>query len=222
MLSSKLAGTKLKRPDMVGSRVKTLFLDIGGVLLTNGWGKDQRASAVAQYGLDEAELEDRHHLAFPAYEEGSLSLSEYLGLTVFYKKREFAEQDFIAFMLEQSKPLQASIDFFTEIKKQHKLKVVAVSNEGRELNLYRISKYKLHALFDTFISSSFVHLRKPDPRIFATAIDISQATKEECIYIDDRLPFVEIAQALGLSGIHHTNLEMTRERLEQIGLSLGT
>lgn len=38
-------------------KITTLFLDIGGVLLSNGWGHDFRQKAVDKFHLDKAEME---------------------------------------------------------------------------------------------------------------------------------------------------------------------
>jgi len=102
---------------MKAPKITTLFLDIGGVLLTNGWDSDERNSAALHFNLNGNELNERHHLAFDAYEEGRLSLNDYLARTVFYEKRAFLPNDFISFMLEQSLPHQTAIDYFKEIKK---------------------------------------------------------------------------------------------------------
>jgi putative hydrolase of the HAD superfamily len=200
--------------------ITTLFLDIGGVLLSNGWGREERSKAIAHFKLDAEELNERHHLTFDTYEEGKLAFKEYLNRVVFYEKRKFSEKEFIKFMFKQSTVYQDAIDFFKKIKEHYHLKVIAVSNEGRELNAYRIKEFKLAELFDAFICSSYVHLRKPDTDIFRMAIDISQTKPEHSIYVDDRLMFVDIAESLGLNGIHYTSLETTRKQLKKYGLKI--
>ncbi|MEO8085451.1 MAG: HAD family hydrolase [Bacteroidota bacterium] len=205
---------------MKGKTISALFLDIGGVLLTNGWGHDSRVKAVAHFNLNSDELNERHHLTFDTYEEGKLSLNEYLKRVVFYEERSFSQDDFIAFMFKESLPFQATIDFFKAIKKKYLLKIIAVSNEGRELNEFRIAEYKLHELFDAFVSSSFVHLRKPDADIFRMAIDISQTAPEDSLYIDDRLMFVEVARTLGMPGIHHQRLDETKRQMREFGFEM--
>ena len=210
----------LKQTKMKEQIITTLFLDIGGVLLSNGWDHEARRKAVSHFKLDSAELEERHHLTFDIYEEGKLTLHEYLKQIVFYQKREFLENDFIEFMLKQSSAYQDTIDYFKKLKQLYSLKVIAVNNEGKELNEYRIRKYKLNTLFDAFVSSAFVHFRKPDADIFRMAINISQTGLENAIYIDDRLMFVEVAQSLGLNGIHHENLDKTKNQLEKFNLML--
>ena len=147
-------------------KITTLFVDIGGVLLTNGWDHQARKRAAKHFKLDWGEMEARHHLTFDTYEEGKLTLGEYLGRVVFYQKRPFTRAQFWRFMFAQSKPYPEMIELAAQLKIRHELKIAAVSNEGRELNAYRIRKYKLNGFVDSFISSCFVHLRKPDADIF--------------------------------------------------------
>jgi len=199
---------------MKKGKIKTLFLDIGGVLLSNGWDHTSRNKAVTYFKLDSDEINERHHLTFDTYEEGKLTLHEYLKRVVFYEKRKFSEEHFIKFMFEQSYAYPDTINFFKEFKKQHNLRVVAVSNEGRELNDYRIKKFKLNKLFDGFISSSYVHLRKPDVDMFRMASDIAHTPPKNAVYVDDRLMFVQIAKTLGMHGLHHTGLEETKKQLK--------
>lgn len=200
--------------------ITTLFTDVGGVLLTNGWDHDCRHIAAKKFHLDEAEMEARHHLTFDTYELGKLTLNEYLDRTVFYKKRNFSKTDFKNFMLSRSKPFPEMIGLIKEIKNKYGLKIAVVNNEGAELNAYRIEKFKLTGFVDFFISSCFVHFRKPDADIFKIALDVAQVNSRQVIYIEDRPMFVSIAESLGINGIHHLNYEATRKKLESFGLKI--
>lgn len=200
-------------------KITTLFLDIGGVLLTNGWDRHSRTLAVNKFNLDEEEINERHHLTFDTYESGKLSLDDYLSRVVFYEKRNFGLNEFKNFMFAQSKALPDMLGFIKELKKKHDLKVTAVSNEGRELTEYRISKFKLNKIFDAFVASSFVHLRKPDVDIYKYALDVSQVSPENAAYLDDRKMFVEVANTLGINGIHHNDYKSSKLKLEKLGLS---
>lgn len=188
--------------------------------MTNGWDRKARNSAVKKFNLDSEELNERHHLTFDTYESGKLDLNEYLERVVFYEKRNFSKEEFENFMYEQSQPIQNMITFIKELKKTYKLKVTAVSNEGRELTEYRIRKFKLHEIFDSFIASSFIHIRKPDVDIYRIALDVSQAKPEQVAYLDDRLMFVQVARSLGINGIHHKSLSSTKSHLAGLGLAL--
>jgi putative hydrolase of the HAD superfamily len=203
------------------SNITTLFLDIGGVLLTNGWDRNIRIRAAEKFGLDQDEMNERHHLTFDTYEEGKLSLDEYLNRVVFYQDRSFSPEEFKAFMYAQSQPFPEMIGLMQALKAHHGLQVAAVSNEGRELSVFRVQHFKLGSFIDFFISSCFVHYRKPDADIYRIALDVAQVSPEQVIYIDDRPMFVEVAQSLEIKGIIHTGVENTRKALEGLGLSLG-
>ena len=202
------------------SPVTTLFLDIGGVLLTNGWDHTIRTHAAEKFGLDYDEMNERHHLTFDTYEEGKLSLDEYLNRVVFYQERSFSREEFKVFMYAQSEPFPDMLKLMRDLKTQHGLQIAAVSNEGRELTVYRVGQFKLGSFIDFFVSSCFVHYRKPDADMYRIALDISQVTPEQVVYIDDRPMFVEIAQELGIRGIIHKDYETTRKNLDAMGLSL--
>jgi putative hydrolase of the HAD superfamily len=204
--------------DTKRQRIAALFLDIGGVLLTNGWDHVMRQRAADQFGLEYDEMNERHHLTFDTYEEGKLDLATYLDRVVFYKQRSFTPDDFRDFMFAQSKPYQEMIDLVSGLKARYKLKTVAVSNEGRELTVYRNEKYGLGSFIDTFISSCFVHFRKPDEDIFRMALDVSEVAPAACVYLEDRPMFVEVAQSLGIRGIWHHDYETTKAALEELGL----
>jgi putative hydrolase of the HAD superfamily len=200
------------------TRITTLFLDIGGVLLTNGWDRKARARAAQQFQLDLEELNERHHLTFDTYEVGKLSLDQYLSRIVFYEPRSFTREDFRDFMFAQSAALADTIALVRQVKEQNQLRVAAVSNEGRELTQYRIAAFRLGEFIDFFISSCFVHFRKPDEEIFRLALDIAHAQPSEVAYIDDRPMFVDVASGLGIHGIHHQSTEATRAALQACGL----
>jgi putative hydrolase of the HAD superfamily len=200
--------------------ITTLFLDIGGVLLTNGWDHTMRQDAAEVFDLDYAEMNELHHLTFDTYEEGKLSLDTYLDRVVFHTERCFSHQDFKDFMFAQSQPYQRMIDLVCALKTRYGLKIAAVSNEGRELTVYRIRRYALDEFIDFFVSSCFVHYRKPDEDIFRIALDIAQVSPGEVAYIEDRAMFVQVARGLGLRGIRHVGFESTRDALGDMGLLL--
>ena len=197
--------------------ITTLFLDVGGVLLTNGWDHHARRRAVKNFNLDWAEMEERHRLTFEIHEEGKLTFEEYLSLVVFYEKRPFTRAQFRRFMCEQSKPFPAMIDLFAQLKVRYGLKIAVVSNESREVNAYRIRKFKLDRFVDCFISSCFVHIRKPDSDIFRLALDIAQAPAQQVLYIENTPMFVQIAEGLRIKSILHTDYDSTCAKLASFG-----
>jgi putative hydrolase of the HAD superfamily len=201
------------------NKISTIFLDIGGVLLTGGWDRQARHRAVNHFGLDEEEINERHHLTFDTFESGKLTLDEYLDRVAFYQPRNFSKEDFKKFMFAQSLPVEDSLGYFKALKVQHKLKIIALNNEAKELNEFRVKKYGLDQLFDAFVSSCYVHLRKPDSEIFRMASDIAQSSFSSILYIDDRLMFVEVANSLGIRGYHFQGLEALKAFMQTIRFS---
>ena len=203
-------------------KISVLFLDVGGVLLTNGWDRSMRERAAETFKIDYAEMDERHHLTFDTYEEGKLSLDEYLRRVVFYRDRPFSGEEFKAFMFGQSQPYPKMIELVREFKRSRGVKVAVVSNEGRELTVHRIQKFGLTEFVDFFIVSCFVHFRKPDADIYRIALDIAQVSPKRVVYIEDRFMFVEVAQSLGIRGIHHRDYDLTRAALASLGLTSNT
>ena len=139
---------------------------------------------------------------------------------VFYRERDFARAEFRDFMFSLTTPDSEMVAFIKKLKVQYGLKIVAVSNEARELNAYRIQTFKLNSFIDFFISSCYVHLRKPDANIFRMALDTANVPPEQVIYIDDVQMFVDIAAGLDIKSICHTNYLSTSEALTTVGLQL--
>jgi putative hydrolase of the HAD superfamily len=196
-----------------------LFVDIGGVLLTDGWVHTSRKLAAKKFNLDFEEMEKRHNQAFDTYELDKLTMKEYLNHVVFYEKRRFTQNQFREFMFEQSKPYPEMIGLIRKLKEIYELKIAALSNEARELNAYRIRTFKLDRFIDFFISSCYVHLRKPDEDIFQLALDIAQAPVRQVVYIENTPMFVKIAEGLGIRSILHTDYKSTCIKLSVLGLN---
>ena len=165
-------------------------------------------------------MQDRHKLTMVTYEEGKLTLSEYLHRIVFYEKRSFTLNQFQEFMFSQTTPNTTMIEFIQQLKKKYKLKIAVVNNEARELNEFRIKKFQLNQFVDFFISSCFVHFRKPDADIFRIALDIAQVPAEQVVYIEDLQMFVEVARDLGIRGIQHKDYLTTSKALDSFGLNI--
>lgn len=201
----------------MANTIKVLLLDIGGILLTDGWETSSREKAAAHFSIDAAELQQRHRNVFDAYESGRMDLDEYLRLVVFHRQRSFTAAEFKAYMMNESQPFQETIDFMIGFKEQYKIPILAVNNEPKELNEYRIHQYGLNRIIDTFVSSCYVHMRKPDPRIYRLALNLAQVKPEQALYLDDRKVYTELASDLGINVIQHTSLQNTRQKMQEFG-----
>jgi putative hydrolase of the HAD superfamily len=203
------------------SGITCLFVDIGGVMLTDGWNHHARKRAAKAFALDFTEMENRHRLNFETFEIDKLTLAEYLSRVIFYEPRKFTREQFQKFMFAQSEPFPEMLELIRELKASYKLKIAVVSNESRELNAHRIKKFKLDEFVDFFISSCFVRLRKPDADIFRLALDIAQTPARQIVYIENTAMFVQVAEGLGLRSILHTDYKSTRAKLAALGLDFS-
>ena len=198
--------------------IKTVFFDIGGVMLTNGWGHVSRENAAKKFGIDYAEMDYQHDFIFNIYEIGAITLDEYLDTVVFNQSRNFSREEFKAFMFQQSQELPQMLSLLKKWKQENPgIQIISLNNEGRELNQYRIITFKLHELFDAFVSSCEVGMRKPDPGIYSIALGIAQREPEECYYFDDRPALVLAARKQGIQGYLHEKPETTLDILRKIG-----
>ena len=199
--------------------ITTLFLDIGDVLLSNGWGHESRQAAAKAFDLNYDEMQSRHKLVMATFEEGKITLSEYLDRIIFYKERPFTPENFSQFMFDQTTSDKEMIELMQQLKEKYHLKIAVINNEARELNEFRINKFQLNKFVDFFISSCFVHLRKPDADIFRLALDIAHVLPENALYIDDTQMFIDIARDMGIRSITHLDYASTLAELASCGLS---
>jgi putative hydrolase of the HAD superfamily len=200
--------------------ITTLFWDIGGVVLTNGWDRHARRHAATEFNLDWEEFQDRHDLAFPAFDAGNTSLDEYLDRTLFYRHREFTREQFTAFMFAQSKEYSESRAILRAAARSGKYFVGAINNEPLELNQYRIETFNLREEFQVFFSSCYVHSRKPEELIFRVALAVTQRPAAQCVFIDDRPMNLESPRRLGMHVVHFQNAEQLRSELKTLGIEV--
>ena len=200
--------------------ITTLFWDIGGVILTNGWGADARRRAAELFHLDWEEFQDRHDLSFPAFDTGHISLDEYLNRTLFYRPRAFTREEFVAFMFAQSKEYPESRAVLDEVARSGKYFLGSINNEPLELNEYRIKVFQLRRDFQVFFSSCYLHARKPEEMIFRIALEVTQRPAGESVFIDDRPLNLENPRKLGMKTIHYQNAEQLRAELKKCGVEV--
>jgi putative hydrolase of the HAD superfamily len=204
------------------AKIRATFWDCGGVLLTNGWDEHARERVAKYFSLDFDEFERRHHPANDLWERGKIDVHEYLRETVFYAPRTFSEDEFFAKMRDVSQVLYpAMIEFLQTLRAQgtRDNSTYLLSNESRELMEYRIPTFGLSGLFDAYLVSAYIALRKPEAAFFQCALDISQRQPDECVFIDDREENLEGARQLGIQGIRMTSPEQVIAELRRLGIT---
>jgi len=198
--------------------VTHIFFDIGGVLGSNGWDREQRAAAARHFRLDVAELEDLHGETVAMLEQGRMALDEYLRCAVFYRPRAFEAEEFKACMLAQSAPFPETIDLARALARTGRYRLMTINNESAELNQHRLQQFGLREIFIAFFSSCWVGVLKPARRIYEVALAMSQAEPDSSVFIDDRERNLEPARALGMRTIRFTDALQLRQELAGLGV----
>jgi putative hydrolase of the HAD superfamily len=197
----------------------TLFFDIGGVLLTNGWDTPARKRAAETFGLDYPEFQTRHEMLKTAFETGRLSLDGYIRKAVFHRSRPFSPEEFKQFMLTQSQPLGETLDWLRGFAATGQCRLFSLNNESRELHEYRARTFRLGEIFEAFFTSCYLGQVKPDEAIYLNALGMAGCPPDRAVFIDDRALNVEPATALGLKAILFCGLEELRESLRELGVA---
>lgn len=196
--------------------VTALFWDVGGVILSNGWDREERAFAIQRFQLDETDFEERHEAANADWEKGRISLDDYLEKTVFCSPRTFSRADFKEFMLAQSTENRGTRDVLDGITATGRYLLATINNESAELNGYRIRQFDLTRNFTAFFTSCYLGVQKPDEAIYRMVLGITQRTPEECLFIDDRLANLDAPRKLGMRAIHFQNpAQLARDLIQQ-------
>lgn len=199
-------------------QIPTLFMDIGGVFLTNAWDTGARKRAAEAFQLDYQEFQTRHEMLKTAFETGRLSLDAYIKKAVFHRSRTFSPDDFKTFMFSQSKVLGETLDWLRKLAATGKYRLVTLNNESRELHEYRVRTFKLHDVFSAFLTSCYLGQAKPDEGIYTSALGIACCSKSHALFIDDRALNVEPAIALGLNAYQFQDLDTLRSVLKEHGV----
>jgi putative hydrolase of the HAD superfamily len=195
-----------------------VFFDIGGVLGTNGWDREQRARALQKFSLEDDDFEHRHHQVVSEFETGAMTLEEYLDVTVFYTPRLFSREDFELYMLSLSEPNAYAIEVAKHVAATGRVRLMTMNNESAVLNVYRIDHFGLKAIFPTFLSSCWLGCRKPQRSFFERGLGIAQADPGSSLLVDDRDQNLAPAEALGMHTIRFTSAEALARDLAHYGV----
>ncbi|MDR3726725.1 MAG: HAD-IA family hydrolase [Terracidiphilus sp.] len=196
-----------------------ILFDVGGVLLTNGWDRGERAQVLEKFGVDGAAFEARHVEPYRAWERGDLSVEAYLDATVFCEPRNFSRDEFFAAMCANSKPLpNGALGILGELAASDKYMLGALNNEARETNEYRFRQFGLREYFRVALTSCYLGQRKPEPVMFQRALDILGRPAERILFIDDREDNAAAATDIGMKAIHFQGADALRSELEMLGV----
>jgi putative hydrolase of the HAD superfamily len=202
------------------SSVRTLFFDLGGVLLSNGWDTGSRKKAAEVFGLDYQEFQTRHEMLKTAFETGRLSLDAYIRKAVFHRQRAFSPEDFKAFMFSRSVVLGDTLEWVHALSRSGKCRLYTLNNESRELHEHRVREFSLDRIFAGFLVSCYLGQAKPDEEIYLNSLGIAACERHDALFIDDRALNIEPALALGLNAVLFEGLDSLRDALKGYGITV--
>lgn len=204
--------------------IRTIFWDIGGVVLSNGWDHTQRAKVLGRLGVDVVAYEEMHDRFNYYWERGLMDAEDFFLQTVLRPNPRLGLTFDILWpqVCAQTTVLNAEcLDILAEIKTSGRWRLATLNNESKELNEFRLDNFKLRTLFDFFICSSYVHEMKPKPGIYEMAIDISGFPAHTGLFIDDKLENCEAAEELGMHAIRFESPAQLRQELEKYGIEVA-
>ena len=201
--------------------VKTIFWDVGGVLLTNGWDIDQRGRVLASLGVNVAAYEAVHDEVNFFWERGLISAQDFFERTVLETNPQLGLtfDGLWKLVCGESRVLYPEcFDMIANLRRTGVYRVATLNNESKELNRYRIDTFHLRSFFDYFICSGYIHEMKPLPEIYRAAIDISGFAAETAVFIDDKRENCDAARGFGMNAIHFESPAQLRGAFAQLGI----
>jgi putative hydrolase of the HAD superfamily len=205
-------------------RIRTIYWDIGGVLLSNGFGRRQRAGFYTALGLnedDQAEFETRREDANWHWERGLIDADEFFRRTVFFKPRAFTQADVWSAVEQQQMLLDGSaIEILRSLHGRGQMRQATLNNESRELNHFRLNRFSLRKYFQFFICSGYVHEMKPASDIYRIALEVGGDAPGETLFIDDKAENIQAANQAGFIGLQFSSPALLEEQLRAHGVEV--
>ncbi len=203
--------------------IKTIFWDLGGVILTNGWDLHQRTHVLASLGVDLPAYEAVHDRVNYYWERGLINAHDFFEQTVLKTNPQLGLtfEHLWKLVCAESRLLHPEcFDILQALKATGNYRLATLNNESKELNEYRLDTFALRDRFDYFICSGYVHEMKPLPDIYRVATDISGHRPQETLLIDDKQENCDAAISLGMQAIRFELPTQLRSALLQHGIHL--
>lgn len=106
-----------------------------------------------------------------------------------------------------------------ELKKKGFLTAI-LSNMGDHVHQRISNEFHWFSRFDLLVWSYQLGAAKPDPAIYLHTLEKLNVMPQEALFLDDKLPNIEAANALGIKGILFTDVDKLRADLVSFGLDM--
>jgi putative hydrolase of the HAD superfamily len=185
---------------------RAVIFDLGGVVLDSplhAIARFERAEGIPEGFVNRVVATTAPHGAWSRLERGELGLTDFFG--AFEADCRAAGHAIDARRMmerigESSGPRPAMLQAIARIRARG-LRAGALTNNWAREGGEEGAGAQLRPLFDAFVESSAVGLRKPDPRIYQLACRELGVTPPEAVFLDDIGGNLKAARALGMATI---------------------
>ena len=200
--------------------IKTIFFDLGEVVLTNDWHYDcpEKFSEYSKYfGITYDDMERGWNEAWPKYELGVISENKFW--EIFLKTARARNIDIDKAKLLWRKYFSSKPEMFPSLAKlKENYKLVVLSATGKEWLNYKIRKYNLHKYFSDYITTFNTGLKKTDENIYYLAAKKLDVKLQECLLIDDTDKVIQTANSVGMKTILFKSPKQLNSQLYKLHL----
>ena len=197
--------------------IKALIFDLGGVVLNRGlW--LFRDYLTKTYGVtDEDTISIFIKRYYKPYFSGKINEEEFWRCSL---KDLGIKADWAGLkqkLLDFYEPNEGMFDLLSSLKGKG-YKTVLLSDQTKEWWPYLNKKYNIEPHFDYCIISAKVGVHKPDERIYRIALEKSQTSAENSVFIDDLEKNLVPARKLGVKTILYKDTEQLKKELISLGI----
>ncbi|MBI2356341.1 MAG: HAD family phosphatase [Candidatus Doudnabacteria bacterium] len=195
--------------------IKAIFFDSGNVLVREGFTagiKEYEAAHGIKPGLLYASAHDG--VWWKDFTLGNISEQEYFQKTAEDFKQALDVEDLKKLILKNFSPNRELLGFLAVLKSRFTLGVI--SNNPKEWFDYFWQQYHWGEIFTIKAVSSYLHIRKPDVKIYEYALQQAGVSGSEALYIDDRPDRIEGAEQLAMKILIYKNVEQLKKELQKL------
>ena len=199
--------------------IKTIFFDIGGVLI------DIHPERTYQYLSDSADVEvnmvkesfpwdahDQYERGIMNNEDWFITYKESLPQPCCLKRSDFWNAWKLLLGEEKN-----TVNILEALNKQYSIWLLSNTNP-KHIQDEIEKRYLFPSLVNGAVYSFDVGVRKPEKEIYEIAMQRANTKPQECLFIDDLLENIQAAKQIGIEGIHFISSEQLKQELVHLGI----
>ena len=113
--------------------------------------------------------------------------------------------------------IDESVTLLSELK-AHGYRLAALTNWSGETFPVARERFPFLGWFEDIVISGVEGIAKPDPAMFALALERTGFVADRTVFIDDNLPNIVGARAVGLHTVHFASAAQCRQELRALGV----